>query len=164
MSDDGERTVYARRVHYTSGYYSHDKGFRPDFPGEQDFAGKIFHPQEWPDDLAVDGSRIVVIGSGATAITLMPALEKAGADVTMLQRSPSYAAPLPEVDIISGIWKRLLPSGPAYTVARFNHAARDMAQFKVAQRTPWLFKKALRMMQRPLPHQRPDRRALHAPV
>lgn len=58
MSDDGERTVYARRVHYAFGYYSHDKGFRPDSPGEQDFAGKIFHPQEWPDDPDVDGSRI----------------------------------------------------------------------------------------------------------
>lgn len=97
----------------------------------------------------VEGSKIVVIGSGATAITLIPALEKAGADVTMLQRSPSYVAPLPEIDIISSIWKKLLPAGPAYRAARFNHAARDMAQFVVAQRTPWLFKNALRLMQRP---------------
>jgi monooxygenase len=148
VTGTGERTIYTRRVHYASGYYSHDKGFRPVFPGEQDFTGQIIHPQEWPDDLNVEGSRIVVIGSGATAITLIPALEKAGADVTMLQRSPSYVAPLPEVDIISSIWKRLLPAGPAYRAARFNHAARDVAQFMVAQRAPWLFKNALRLMQR----------------
>lgn len=148
VTGTGERTIYTRRVHYASGYYSHDKGFRPVFPGEQDFTGQIIHPQEWPDDLNVEGSKIVVIGSGATAITLIPALEKAGADVTMLQRSPSYVAPLPEVDIISSIWKRLLPVGPAYRAARFNHAARDVAQFMVAQRAPWLFKNALRLMQR----------------
>lgn len=149
VTGDGERTVYTRRVHYASGYYSHDKGFRPDFPGEEDFTGQIIHPQQWPDDLDCDGQRIVVIGSGATAITLLPALEKAGAHVTMLQRSPSYVAPLPEVDIISGIWKTLLPAGPAYRVARFNHAVRDMAQYVLAQRAPWVFKKALRLMQRP---------------
>lgn len=149
VTDKGERTIYTRRVHYASGYYSHNKGFRPDFPGEENFTGQIIHPQEWPEDLNVEGSKIVVIGSGATAITLIPALEKAGADVTMLQRSPSYVAPLPEIDIISSIWKKLLPAGPAYRAARFNHAARDMAQFVVAQRTPWLFKNALRLMQRP---------------
>ncbi|MEY8566558.1 alpha/beta fold hydrolase [Corynebacteriaceae bacterium 7-707] len=149
VTAEGERTIYTRRVHYASGYYSHGRGFRPDFPGEEDFTGQIIHPQEWPEDLDCEGRRIVVIGSGATAITLIPALEKAGADVTMLQRSPSYVAPLPEVDIISRIWKTLLPDGPAYRVARFNHAARDMAQFVVAQRAPWLFKKALRLMQRP---------------
>lgn len=149
VTGSGERTIYARRVHYASGYYSHDKGFRPTFPAEEDFTGQIIHPQQWPDDLNYKGTRIVVIGSGATAITLIPALEKAGAEVTMLQRSPSYVAPLPEVDIISSIWKKLLPAGPAYRVARFNHAARDMAQYVVAQRTPWLFKNALRLMQRP---------------
>ncbi|MDN5582683.1 MULTISPECIES: alpha/beta fold hydrolase [unclassified Corynebacterium] len=146
---EGERTIYTRRVHYASGYYSHDKGFRPDFPGEEDFTGQIIHPQEWPEDLTVEGSRIVVIGSGATAITLVPALEKAGADVTMLQRSPSYVAPLPDVDVISGIWSRLLPAGPAHRAARLNHAVRDMAQYVLAQRAPWLFRNALRLMQRP---------------
>jgi monooxygenase len=121
----------------------------PSSPGRQDFTGQIIHPQQWPGrPRTAEGARIVVIGSGATAITLVPALEKAGADVTMLQRSPSYVAPLPEVDIISGIWKRLLPAGPAYRAARFNHAARDVAQFMVAQRAPWLFKNALRLMQR----------------
>jgi monooxygenase len=149
VTAEGERTIYSRRVHYASGYYSHDRGFRPEFPGEADFTGQIIHPQQWPGDLDCRGARIVVIGSGATAITLVPALEKAGADVTMLQRSPSYVAPLPEVDIISGIWTTLLPAGPAHRVARLNHAARDMAQYVVAQRAPRLFRTALRLMQRP---------------
>ena len=144
-----ERTIYARRVHYASGYYSHGHGHRPHFPGEEDFAGEIIHPQAWPEDLDVAGKRIVVIGSGATAITLVPALEAAGAQVTMLQRSPSYVAPLPEVDLISGFWNRILPRTPASRAARFHHAVRDMGQYVIAQHLPFVFKTALKLMQRP---------------
>lgn len=144
-----ERTIYARRVHYASGYYSHEHGHRPRFPGEEDFRGEIIHPQEWPEDLDVTDRRIVVIGSGATAITLVPALEEAGAQVTMLQRSPSYVAPLPEVDLISGFWNRILPRKPAFRAARFNHAVRDMGQYVIAQHLPFVFKTALKLMQRP---------------
>ena len=143
-----ERIVWARRVHYGSGYYSHTEGYRPSFPGEADFAGQIIHPQQWPEDLDYAGRKFVVIGSGATAVTLLPSLEKLGAEVTMLQRTPSYIGPLPEKDTISAVWKRLLPGPLAYRVARFNHGARDMMQFVVAQRAPWLFKRALRAMQR----------------
>lgn len=143
-----ERVVWSRRVHYGSGYYSHAEGYRPEFPGEADFTGQIIHPQQWPDDMEYEGRKIVVIGSGATAVTLLPALEGLGAQVTMLQRTPSYIGPLPEKDTISAVWKRLLPGPLAYKVARFNHGARDMAQFVVAQRAPWLFKRALRAMQR----------------
>lgn len=143
-----ERVVWSRRVHYGSGYYSHAEGYRPEFPGEADFTGQIIHPQQWPDEMEYEGRKIVVIGSGATAVTLLPALEGLGAQVTMLQRTPSYIGPLPEKDTISAVWKRLLPGPLAYKVARFNHGARDMAQFVVAQRAPWLFKRALRAMQR----------------
>lgn len=143
-----ERVVWSRRVHYGSGYYSHDEGYRPEFPGEADFAGEIIHPQQWPDDMQYEGRRIVVIGSGATAVTLVPALEELGAQVTMLQRTPSYIGPLPSKDTISAVWKRLLPGPLAYQVARFNHGVRDMAQFVIAQRAPWLFKAGLRAMQR----------------
>ena len=143
-----ERIVWSRRVHYGSGYYSHDKGYRPEFPGEADFQGEIIHPQQWPEGMDYEGRKIVVIGSGATAVTLLPALEGLGAQVTMLQRTPSYIGPLPEKDTISAVWRRLLPGPLAYKVARFNHGARDMGQFVVAQRAPWLFKAALRAMQR----------------
>lgn len=149
-SGDAETTriVWARRVHYGSGYYSHSEGYRPEFPGEADFRGEIIHPQQWPEGMEIERRRFVVIGSGATAVTLVPALERLGADVTMLQRTPSYIGPLPEKDTISAVWRRLLPASLAYRVARFNHGARDMGQFVVAQRAPWLFKKVLRLMQR----------------
>ena len=129
-------------------YYSHSDGFRPAFPDEQSFAGEIIHPQHWPEGVEYAGRKFVVIGSGATAVTLVPALEQLGAEVTMLQRTPGYVAPLPEKDIISGVWKRILPAGPAYQAARFTHGARDMAQFVIAQRLPWVFTRALRLMQR----------------
>ena len=143
-----ERTIWARRLHFGAGYFSHDNGYRPTFPGEEKFAGTIIHPQQWPEDLECRGKNIVVIGSGATAVTLIPALEELGANVTMLQRTPSYIGPLPEADFISAIWKRLLPDKAAHKVARFNHGARDMAQYVIAQRLPWVFKTALRLMQR----------------
>ena len=147
-NDDGERIVWARRVHFGSGYYSHSEGFRPEFPGEEDFRGQIIHPQQWPEDLDYAGRRFVVIGSGATAVTLVPALAELGADVTMLQRTPSYIGPLPGKDVISAVWRRLLPAPWDHRVARLNHGARDTAQFVIAQRLPWLFKAALRVMQR----------------
>ena len=145
---DSSREIRARRVHFGSGYYSHAAGFRPEFPGEDDFSGQIIHPQQWPEDLEYAGRRFVVIGSGATAVTLVPALEELGAHVTMLQRTPTYVAPLPEKDAISAVWRRVLPSGPAHQAARFTHGARDMAQYVIAQRLPWVFTRALRLMQR----------------
>ncbi|ANI92953.1 flavin-containing monooxygenase [Dietzia timorensis] len=143
-----ERIIWARRVHFGAGYYSHDNGYRPRYPDEEEFGGQIIHPQQWPEDLDCAGKKIVIIGSGATAVTLLPALADLGADVTMLQRTPTYIGPLPEVDIISRIWKTVLPEKAAYKVARFNHGARDMMQYVVAQRAPWLFKAVLRLMQR----------------
>ncbi|MDV8001975.1 NAD(P)/FAD-dependent oxidoreductase [Rhodococcus sp. IEGM 1408] len=147
-ASESERTIWTRRVHFGAGYYSHSEGFRPEFPNEEEFTGEIIHPQHWPEDTEYAGRRFVVIGSGATAITLVPALEQLGADVTMLQRTPSYVAPLPEKDIISAVWKRILPASPAYRAARFTHGARDMGQFLVAQNLPWAFKQGLRAMQR----------------
>lgn len=175
VTADGEHTFYARRVHYASGYFVHGRGYRPEFPGEQDFAGTIIHPQEWPDSLDCAGRRITVIGSGATAVTLVPALERRGAQVTMLQRSPTYVAPMAAVDTISRFWKKVLPEKTAYPVARLNHAVRDMTQHVIGRRAPWLFTRALRRMQRPYldaelieqhftPHHKPsEKRVCKAP-
>ena len=98
-----ERTDTNETIHLTagflfscSGYYRYDHGYLPDFAGMDDFDGPIVHPQAWPEDLDVAGKRVVVIGSGATAVTLVPALAQSAAHVTMLQRSPSYIASLPE--------------------------------------------------------------------
>ena len=148
VTQDGERTVHARRVHYASGYFVHGRGHRPAFPGEEDFTGTLIHPQQWPEDLDCAGRSVVVIGSGATAVTLVPALERAGAHVTMLQRSPTYVAPMAAVDRISAFWRRVLPTRVAYPVSRLHHATRDIVQHLVGQRAPGLFTRALRRMQR----------------
>lgn len=97
---DGERTALnAGFLWACSGYYNYDKGYSPEFPGADDFAGTIVHPQHWPEDLDYQGKNIVVIGSGATAITLIPALIDTGAGhVTMLQRTPTYIGTLPDKD------------------------------------------------------------------
>lgn len=140
--------IYARRVHMATGYYKHEQGYRPHFPGEEVFQGQILHPQQWPENLDVVGKRVVVVGSGATAVTMVPALHDDGAKVTMLQRTPTWIGPLPAVDLISKFWNRLLPAQAAHTVIRVNHSVRDMAQYLIAQRTPILFKAALWAMQR----------------
>lgn len=141
------RTIWSRRVHYGAGYYSHSNGYRPEYPGEEAFAGRIIHPQQWPEDLDCAGLDIVVIGSGATAVTLVPALADLGANVTMLQRTPTYIGPLSDFDVINAFWNRVLPSKAASAVSRFHHGARDMGQYVIAQRAPWVFKKVLRRMQ-----------------
>src|SRR5436190_22349837 len=84
-----------------SGYYDYERGYRPQWPGESDYGVRIVHPQHWPEDLDVAGKKVVVIGSGATAVTLVPALAEQGAQVTMLQRSPSYVLPLPARDKVA---------------------------------------------------------------
>ena len=93
-----------------SGYYRYDHGYLPDFEGMADFAGTIVHPQAWPEDLDVAGKRIVVIGSGATAVTLVPALARSAAHVTMLQRSPTYIASLPEKSPVVALLRKVLPA------------------------------------------------------
>ena len=84
-----------------SGYYRYDEGYTPEFEGAERFRGRIVHPQFWTDDVDYEGKRVVVIGSGATAVTLVPALARKAAHVTMLQRSPSYVVSLPAEDPIA---------------------------------------------------------------
>ncbi len=98
-----------------SGYYNYDEGYTPEFAGSDDFEGTIIHPQHWPEDLDYAGKKIVVIGSGATAVTLIPALADSGAGhVTMLQRSPTYIGALPDVDPFTVRTNKALPEKPAY--------------------------------------------------
>ena len=100
--DGTEQVLHARWLYLGSGYYDYDNPHDPGFDTGQ-FAGQVIHPQFWPEDLDYTGKRVVVIGSGATAVTLVPALAELGADVTMLQRTPSYIGPLPEKDVISAL-------------------------------------------------------------
>lgn len=145
---DGEQVeISARYLMACSGYYNYDEPFSPEFPGTEDFTGTIIHPQRWPEDLDYQGKRVIVIGSGATAITLIPALVNSGSGhVTMLQRSPSYIATLPGVDAVAMQARKFLPAQPAYVVSRWKAISQNMIQYQVARRFPDMFKKALRTM------------------
>jgi cation diffusion facilitator CzcD-associated flavoprotein CzcO len=135
-------------LYVCSGYYRYDEGYTPDLPGLDAFGGTVVHPQHWPAELPLDGREVVVIGSGATAVTLVPALAERGAHVTMLQRSPTYIAAVPAVDRtverMLGRWA----GGPARRVAmaliRWRSILNGILIFQAAQRAPGLVKRVLR--------------------
>ncbi|WP_205695608.1 NAD(P)/FAD-dependent oxidoreductase [Conexibacter sp. SYSU D00693] len=127
-----------------SGYYRYDEGFRPRFAGEEDFAGRLVHPQHWPEDLDVAGKRIVVIGSGATSVTLVPALARQGAHVTMLQRSPSYVLPLPEKDPIADLLRRVFGDQRGHELTRRKNVARQRWLYSFCQKRPNAARKLIR--------------------
>ncbi len=136
-----------------SGYYNYDEGYSPEFPGADDFTGTIVHPQHWPEDLDYTGKRIVVIGSGATAVTLIPALANSGAGhVTMLQRSPTYIGSLPDVDPFAVRMNKLLPAKAAYVANRWKSIVFQAVQYRLARRFPnFMRKQLMTMAQRRLP-------------
>ena len=130
-----------------AGYYDYAQGYTPEWPGMETFEGRLVHPQHWPEDLDYRGARVVVIGSGATAVTLVPAMAMgtgAAAHVTMLQRSPTYIATLPSVDTIANSLRRWLPAKLAYALSRWKNVARSMFYYHLARTRPAMFKKALR--------------------
>jgi cation diffusion facilitator CzcD-associated flavoprotein CzcO len=136
-ADTGEQLeLTAGFLFSCSGYYRYDEGYLPDFAGMDDFAGTVVHPQHWPEMLDFAGKRIVVIGSGATAVTLVPALARSAAHVTMLQRSPSYIASLPEKSPAAALFRRVLPAQAAGTATKWFHALVMQAFYKVCQRWP----------------------------
>ena len=126
----------ANWLHLCSGYYDYEEAHAPDFAGASAFAGTIVHPQFWPDALDVSGKRVVVIGSGATAVTLVPALARRAAHMTMLQRSPSYIVSLPSADRIANGLRRLLPARLAYRLIRAKNVGLQMLFFQLARRRP----------------------------
>jgi monooxygenase len=126
-----------------SGYYDYNRGHRPDWPGEADFAGRIVHPQHWPDDLDHAGKRIVVIGSGATAVTLVPALAETAAHVTMLQRSPTYIVARPSRDGLAHWLQRRLPARLADKAIRWKNVLLGIFFFSRARKRPEQVKQAI---------------------
>lgn len=136
-------TLRARFLFLCSGYYSYEEGHRPEFPNEAAFRGEIVHPQFWPEDLDTSGKRVVVIGSGATAVTLVPALAGEAAHVTMLQRSPSYIAAQPLVDRAALGLRRRLPARAAHGVIRWRNILTTILQYTVARQAPALFRDQL---------------------
>jgi monooxygenase len=142
--DGHESTITCAFLFVCSGYYNYDEGYSPEFPGAEDFAGTIVHPQHWPEDLDYAGKNVVVIGSGATAVTLVPALADSGAGhVTMLQRSPTYIMSLPDEDAIAGRLNRLLPEHTAYAVTRWKNVLVQSAFYRACRRFPKQLRKLL---------------------
>jgi cation diffusion facilitator CzcD-associated flavoprotein CzcO len=127
-----------------TGYYRYDQGYTPELPGRERFAGEIVHPQHWPDDADYAGKRVVVIGSGATAVTLIPALARRAAHVTMLQRSPSYVLSLPAEDPVAGLLGRLLPARWAYPFVRWKNMWLALGVYGFSRRRPAAARRLLR--------------------
>jgi monooxygenase len=144
-ASSGERTTRTCGFLYLcSGYYRYDQGYTPSWPNRADFTGTVVHPQTWPQDLDVSGRRVVVVGSGATAVTLVPALAKAGARVTMLQRSPSFVMALPARDLLAGVLRRVLPARQAYAAVRWKNVRLATALYQLCRKYPVRMRALLR--------------------
>jgi cation diffusion facilitator CzcD-associated flavoprotein CzcO len=127
-----------------TGYYSYDEGHAPVFKGRERFKGPIIHPQFWPQELDYTGKRVVVIGSGATAVTLVPAMADKASHVTMLQRSPSYVLGLPAVDPIARLLRRFLPEMVVHRIVRAKNVAMMLGIYRLSRRRPRLMRALLR--------------------
>jgi cation diffusion facilitator CzcD-associated flavoprotein CzcO len=135
-------TLTASFLFGATGYYRYDAGYTPDFPNAGDYEGTLIHPQHWPEDLDYANKRVVVIGSGATAVTLVPALAQGGAaHVTMLQRSPTYIMTLPGEDPIAKVIRKALPERAAYSVIRWKNVITQGVFFQLSRRAPGLVKR-----------------------
>ncbi|MEO6123822.1 MAG: NAD(P)/FAD-dependent oxidoreductase [Ilumatobacteraceae bacterium] len=130
--DGSPVTMTCNFLFMCSGYYSYKAGYTPEFAGIEDFGGRIVHPQQWPEDLDYSGKQVVVIGSGATAMTLIPAMAKTAAHVTMLQRSPTYVVGRPDTDAVANTLRKVLPNKMAYHVTRWKNVT---MQQKIYRRT-----------------------------
>ena len=141
-------TVKCNFLHMCSGYYSYEEGHNPDFPGKGDFAGPIVHPQFWPEDLDYSGKKVVVIGSGATAVTLIPSMAETAEHVTMLQRSPTYIVSRPGEDKWALRFRKFLPAKLAYLLTRWKNVLMGIFMFNLARKKPAAFKGRLLEMVR----------------
>jgi monooxygenase len=158
-SADARWTVTARRtdtgetvqltcswLSMCSGYYRYDEGFRPEFAGEEDFGGEVIHPQRWPEDFDAAGKRIVVIGSGATAVTLVPSLAPEAEHVTMLQRTPSYVLSLPGRDPLAEWLRTKLPATVAYPIVRWKNVLVSTLFYQFSRRRPAAARRMIRRL------------------
>jgi monooxygenase len=154
-SDDAQWTVEAvhggRPVRLTAsflylctGYYHYDAGYEPEFPGIERFGGTVVHPQHWPAGLDYAGKKVVVIGSGATAVTIVPAMADQAAHVTMLQRSPTYILSMPAEDAVANTLRRALGARRAYPIVRWKNVLLATAFYKLSRRRPGIVKSLLR--------------------
>jgi len=140
---DGPETYTARWLHMCSGYYRYDQGYKPDFPGQDDFKGDLIHPQHWPKDLDYSGKKVVIIGSGATAMTLVPAMTDKAAHVTMLQRSPTYVVSRPAEDGIANFMRKIMPNKMAYGITRWKNVLMQLFFYNMTRVRPKKVKERL---------------------
>ncbi|MCY1036086.1 NAD(P)/FAD-dependent oxidoreductase [Corallococcus sp. BB11-1] len=146
-TDTGERKkLSCRWLFCASGYYRYDQGFTPHFEGTARFQGRVIHPQHWPEDLDYSGKRVVVIGSGATAVTLVPAMANTAAHVTMLQRTPSYVLPTPAEDLFAKLARKLLPKKQAHALTRRKNIALQRFLWRFCQRFPRAARRFIRFV------------------
>ncbi|WP_156689185.1 flavin-containing monooxygenase [Mycobacterium sp. Marseille-P9652] len=146
-----ERVDSGDRIHMTcgwffcaGGYYRYDEGFTPEFPGRERFTGQIVHPQQWPEDLDYRGKRVLIIGSGATAVTLVPALAETAGHVTMLQRSPTYIVPVPSEDRLANTLPKVIGRDRAYALTRRKNIARQRLIYRFCQQHPGAARRLIR--------------------
>lgn len=141
---DGAVEHTARFVYLGTGYYDYDRGHVVDFPGQDDFTGQIVHPQFWPEGLEVAGRRVVIIGSGATAVTLLPALVADGAThVSMLQRTPTYLMSLPGQDVVANLARKVMSPKAVHRLIRAKNIALTQSSYQIVRRLPRLGRAAL---------------------
>ena len=143
---DGSRepvTLGCNFLFSCAGYYRYSQGYTPNFPGIENFKGTLIHPQAWPQDLDYAGKRVVIIGSGATAVTLLPAMAKTAGHVTMLQRSPTYIVSRPEQDAVANWLRGKLPAKQVHQLSRWKNMAYAMYAYQLARRNPGLVKAAI---------------------
>jgi monooxygenase len=136
-----------------TGYYSYDEGYTPELPGIERFQGPVIHPQKWPENLDYADKRVVVVGSGATAVTLIPAMARDAAHITMLQRSPSYIMSIPSVDPLLSRWRERFGPRRAHRLARLKNFAIQDTIYQLCQRYP---KRAAQLLRHLVARQLPD--------
>jgi cation diffusion facilitator CzcD-associated flavoprotein CzcO len=130
-------------LYLCTGYYDYDRGYTPEWPGFDKYRGTIVHPQKWPADLDYSGKKILVIGSGATAVTLVPAMAEIASHVTMLQRSPTYVVSMPAEDRIANILRAVLPAKAAYALTRWKNVLRQTFFYTLSRKRPETMKKII---------------------
>jgi monooxygenase len=144
-TDTGETfEITSAFVFSCTGYYRYDQGYMPSFEGVEDYQGTLIHPQHWPEDLDYESKQVVVIGSGATAVTLVPALAERAAHVTMLQRTPTYIVTLPGIDPLARLLRRRVSERLAYKLVRAKNVALMVGSYQLSRRAPRLMKRVLR--------------------
>ena len=141
VSEESKVFFTCNFLYFCTGYYDYENGYTPDFAGMDKFQGRIVHPQKWTDDIDYDGKKVVVIGSGATAVTLVPALAQKAAHVTMLQRSPTYVVSRPAEDKIANFLRSTLPSNAAYALSRWKNVLLGMFFYNFSRKRPAAMKR-----------------------